>query len=235
MNPKKFYNQLWDQKQGNSGWQSRRDWFHRYFLDYLFDPHQNPRDKVALELMAGAPGRLLDIGCWSGDFMEAALAAGKCRTAEGVDITGAGVERARRRGLAVNVLDLNDGPLPFSDGAFECVTMLGVLEHVFDPHFAVDEIWRVLVGGGYAILAVPNAASLSNRVRLLAGRALVTSLDPGWDGGHLHYFTVHSLKQLVTGHGFVLERVAGTGAKRGMREWWPSLLLGQFLFRCRKP
>ncbi len=235
MNPEQFYNRLWQHKEEQpSGSPPPRDAFHRYFLDRLFDPHRNPRGQVALELLTDSPGRLLDVGCWKGDFMAAALAAGKCREAVGVDIVEAGVEWARARGLDARLHNLNDGPLPFPNASFDAVTMLGVLEHLFDPYFAVAEARRVLRAGGCFIVAVPNAASFSNRARILAGRSPVTSLDPGWDGGHLHYFTVHSLRQLVRQAGFVVERIAGTGAKRSLREWWPALLLGQFLFRCHK-
>src|SRR5205807_635488 len=101
------------------------------------------------------------------------------------------------------------------------------------PYAVFAEVRRVLKSGGCLIVAVPNAASFSNRCRLMWGRALVTSLDPGWDGGHLHYFTLHSLRQLAGKYQFGVERVAGTGAKRALRERWPSLLLGEIVLRLR--
>jgi len=230
-----FYEEVWRGKtRPDQASTKQRDWFHRHFLDHLVDPLENPRGQVVLELMTDPPGRLLDVGCGKGDLMNAARASGRCSTAVGVDIAESAVEIARGRGFDARVHDLNDSPLPFEDASFDCVTFMAVLEHVFDPHFAVSEVRRVLKPRGCLILAVPNAASFSNRARLLVGRGLVTSLDPGWDGGHLHYFTMHSLTGLIREYDFSVERITGSGGGRSWREWWPSLLLGELLLRCRK-
>jgi methionine biosynthesis protein MetW len=235
MKPSDFYDQVWRGKTGPAAAPTKqRDWFHRYVLDHLVDPLENPRGQVVLELMADPAGRLLDVGCGKGDLITAALAGGRCRDAVGIDIGEPAVAIARKRGLDARVHDLNESALPFQDQSFDCVTLMAVLEHVFDPLFAVSEIYRVLKPNGSLILAVPNAASFSNRARLLFGRGLVTSLDPGWDGGHLHYFTVHSLTALLRDHAFSIERIAGSGAGRRWRELWPSLLIGELLLRCRK-
>lgn len=46
-------------------------------------------------------------------------------------------------------------PLPFSKGSFDTVIFSDVIEHVFDPGFALTEIYRVLRNNGTLLLSVP--------------------------------------------------------------------------------
>jgi SAM-dependent methyltransferase len=47
-------------------------------------------------------------------------------------------------------------PLPFEKEAFDCITMMGVLEHVFDQKALLNELSRVLKKNGILIVAVPG-------------------------------------------------------------------------------
>lgn len=230
MDPKSFYDDRWrdDPKRP-----IQRDWLHRRVLDPIFDPTANPRSAVALSLLQGGE-RLLDIGCWAGAFLERVRQAGLYQELHGVDLVSEGIERARARGFQAQVVDLNRDPLPFPDSHFDGVTILAVLEHLFDPYAAIREIRRVLRPGGELVIGVPNAASLSNRVRILFGRLPVTSADAGWDGGHLHYFTRHALDRFLRAEGFDVLARRTTGGRSGLRERWISLLAGEFLYRCRR-
>lgn len=234
MDPKQFYDDRWDaEARGARGPAVQRDWLHRVFLDPIFDPFANARPEVAVSLLRGR-GRLLDVGCWNGGFLERVQRAGRYTELVGVDVVDAGVAVARRKGFDARVVDLNGEPLPFDAGEFDGVSLLAVLEHVFDPVAMVREIHRVLRPGGELLIDVPNAASLTNRLRILFGRIPITSTDPGWDGGHLHYFTKHALDGLLRREGFeVLERRT-TGGRSQLREWWISLLGGELLYRCRR-
>ena len=58
-------------------------------------------------------------------------------------------------GDGVNVeIDLEKGVLPFSDGEFNCVLCLDVLEHLENIHGMFDELCRV--SGNYVIISLPN-------------------------------------------------------------------------------
>lgn len=62
-------------------------------------------------------------------------------------------------------IDIKSGPgvdvvasvyaLPFSDGEFDTVLCISVLEHLEEPGRAIAEIKRVLKSGGHAIVSVP--------------------------------------------------------------------------------
>ncbi len=63
---------------------------------------------------------------------------------------GAGVERVRRDGLGGRIrFSLAQGErLPFPDGSFDAVTFTYLLRYVDDPQATLEELTRVLRGGG---------------------------------------------------------------------------------------
>jgi SAM-dependent methyltransferase len=234
MDPKSLYTEHFESKTSDArDPKAARDPLHRFVLDPIFDPFANPRAEVALSLLAGGE-RLLDLGCWAGAFLARVERAERYRELVGVDLVAEGVDTACARGFDARVVDLNADPLPFPDAHFDGVAHLAVLEHVFDPYAVIREVHRVLRPGGEFVIAVPNVASLTNRLRILFGRIPVTSSDPGWDGGHLHYFSRHALDHFLAAEGFeVLERRT-TGGRATLREWWISLLAGELIYRCRR-
>jgi len=234
MDPKALYSEISESKtSGERTPRVARDPLHRYLLDPIFDPFANSRAEVALSLLAGGE-RLLDLGCWTGAFLARVERAQRYRRLVGVDIVAAGVDAACARGFDARVVDLNADPLPFPDAHFDGVVHLAVLEHLFDPFAVIREIHRVLRPGGELVIAVPNVASLTNRLRILFGRIPVTSSDAGWDGGHLHYFSKHALDRFLVNEGFEVVERRTTGGRAALREWWISLLAGELVYRCRR-
>jgi methionine biosynthesis protein MetW len=234
INFKKFYETLWKGKQsGQITPLQNREWFHRIVLDRLFNPLENPRHEVALHLLN--PGnRLLDIGCWDGHLLELIRQAGLYKELYGVDILFEAVEKVKSKGFNAKIVDLNSESLAFPGEYFDAVTLLAVLEHVFDPNAVIREIKRVLRPGGTLIIDVPNVASFTNRTRILFGHMPVTSGDPGWDGGHLHYFTKYTLDKFLLSEGFKITAKKTTGGRPFLREWWLSLLAGELIYSCSK-
>lgn len=234
MDPKSFYDNLCSVKrQPNYRPAVQCGWFHRFVLRPIFAPTSNPRHKVALSLLHGGT-RLLDIGCWDGYVLECIHEAGLYKDLYGVDIVSEGIETVRARGFQAQVVDLNREPLPFPDEHFDGVIMLAVLEHIFDPYGVIRETHRVLRPGGELVIDVPNVAYLPNRIRILFGRLPITSTDPGWDGGHLHYFSKHALDRFLQNEGFEILAWKATGGHPHLREWWISLLAGDLVCLCRR-
>lgn len=59
-------------------------------------------------------------------------------------------------------------------------------------------------------------------------------LDIGWDGGHIHYFTMEKFCWLFTSQGFCIDKKSGSGFVAKFRNWWPSLLTGDLFIKVRK-
>jgi 2-polyprenyl-3-methyl-5-hydroxy-6-metoxy-1,4-benzoquinol methylase len=138
-----------------------------------------------------APGRLIDIGCGTGEFMRQAQAAGW--QAEGVELAPHLSEVARQRGLKVTTGTLEDANLP--DGVFDAATLLDVVEHLEDPLATLAEINRILRPGGALVMETPNWNSVYRR---LLGRWWA-ALQPRL---HLLYLDPASAADILSRAGF---------------------------------
>ena len=93
---------------------------------------------------------------------------------------------------------------PLEDNSVDCLVMMMIIEHLFDPFHSFSEIHRILSKDGVAFINLPLVTSIKNRLRLLFGRLPETSVeydrwfvDKQWDGNHLHYFSINSIKKYV--------------------------------------
>ena len=166
------------------------------YMDYLTD---RERIQVRLgEVLARIErhewkGRLLDVGCGLGFFVETAATHGW--DAWGIDLNKPAVDWAREHVTAkVDVGTVADSG--FEDGSFDCVTMFDVIEHLGDPRAELAEVWRVLRPGGLLVLVTPDAGSLVSR-----------ALGPHWlemkrAPEHLHFFSVEGLSKMLSLAGF---------------------------------
>jgi SAM-dependent methyltransferase len=108
-----------------------------------------------------SPGRLLDVGCSYGAFLQ--LARERGWDAEGVELSTVTAEFARReRGL--RVFDGTVEQAAFPDDRFQAVTLWDVVEHFDDPVATLSEINRILAPGGILFVFTINQESLLNRV-----------------------------------------------------------------------
>ncbi|HEX9944694.1 MAG TPA: class I SAM-dependent methyltransferase [Thermoanaerobaculia bacterium] len=102
--------------------------------------------------MAG--GRLLEVGCAYGFFLDEARSFFAHRT--GTDYSPAALEKARDR--ADQVLLGGAGAIAPGE-AFDCVACIHVIEHVYDPAAFLRELARHLRPGGWIVLATPDMGS----------------------------------------------------------------------------
>ena len=134
------------------------------------------------------------------------------------------------------------------DTSYDFVIALDIMEHVLDVFGFVEHCHRILAKDGLLILRVPNIAYIKHRIRLLFGRLPVTASwfgNPGeltawqqqygWDGGHLHLFTVPVLYRLLGSYGFQIETCRDPGTRfEGLRNVLPNLLYSNPLIVARK-
>ena len=147
-----------------------------------------------------APGRLLDVGCWTGSFVEAAARRGW--DAHGIEPSAWAVDVARQRGLSVErgTLDDLDLATEAQAGPYRAVVCCDVLEHLADPGAAVARLRALLEPGGALYLTVPDA-----------GSALAKAMGRRWWSVlpmHLQHFTRTSLLLLLAQHDLYPVRVA---------------------------
>ena len=124
---------------------------------------------------AVAGRRVVEIGCGLGtDLMQFARAGARVAA---VDLTPRHLALTGRRfaleGRSVDLIRGDAESLPLRDGSVDFVYSFGVLHHTPDIEAAVEEMHRVLVPGGTALVAVYHRRSLFLWAWLL--RAAVTA------------------------------------------------------------
>jgi SAM-dependent methyltransferase len=160
-----------------------------------------------------APGRFLDLGCWTGSLLVAARERGW--DAVGVEPSTWASARARARGADVVTAPWQQHSQ--AAGSFELVAMCDVIEHLIVPGAALDEIARLLAPGGAVLLTLPDAGS---RLARVLGRRWWSVLPM-----HVQYFTRASLTRLLHDHGFDV-RVVQTHAKVFSARYYVERLAG---------
>ena len=138
-------------------------------------------------------GKLLEIGCGSGELLENVRAAGW--EAQGIDVDPRAVEHARMKGLPVTLASGETAQFP--DNYFDAVVMSHVIEHVHDPTGLLRECWRILKPNGRISYITPNGRSL---LRNMLGSSWFALEPPR----HLHIFTPQAIRHLMVESGFEL-------------------------------
>jgi 2-polyprenyl-3-methyl-5-hydroxy-6-metoxy-1,4-benzoquinol methylase len=150
-------------------------------------------------------GRLLDVGCGSGSFLEAAHRRGQWRLT-GIEPSIVVAEQARRR-VPVPILPLQLEQTSFPAQHFDVIVLLGVLEHMHDPLGTMRHVHRLLKPQGVVAVYVPNFHYLRLKdagpaAWLRHGRR--SCLAPQ---EHLFHFTTKLLDRLLTRSGFEVLRL----------------------------
>lgn len=146
-----------------------------------------------LEKKFRSKGRLLDVGCGIGTFLQLARKQGW--EPHGVDPSKSGSAFAQE----IYKLDVQCGTVfdaDFPSAHFDAITLYHVLEHISELNSLLSELRRVLKPEtGTLVIEVPNGGSLQSRLQK-ADWPYVHPRD------HLYYFSVHSLPKLLRKHGF---------------------------------
>jgi SAM-dependent methyltransferase len=160
--------------------------------------------------MAGVLGVAVDLGADEVAETHASLELlDKLPAAQGGTVAGAGPWGVMR----ASVYDL-----PFDDGAFDCVIISEVLEHLHDEREALREMSRVLRPGGMLAVSVPRTVP----------EALCWALSPQYrnsPGGHLRIYLRSQLLRLIESQGY---RVIASHFAHALHSpyWWLRCALG---------
>ncbi|MGD0884973.1 MAG: class I SAM-dependent methyltransferase [Thermodesulfovibrionales bacterium] len=176
---------------------------------YLFRLHRKRR---IVHYIPG--GRILDIGCGRGLFLDIMRKAGWSVT--GIEFN----EETASYASAGYGLDVLSGDLTeheFPDGFFDVISMNHVLEHVVNPRAMVEECTRILRKGGLLVIAVPNLSSL----QASAGKRAWFHLDVPF---HLCHFSEEGLVALLRKDSFLIKKVRRFDLEYNPFGWLQTLL-----------
>lgn len=174
------------------------------------------------------PGRILDVGCGVGHFLNGMKRRGW--QALGVEVSEEAAAYARERfGLEVFIGQLEEMELPAA--YFDAITLWHVLEHLHDPLATLREINRLLKDNGLLVFAIPNWHSVDAR---LFGEYWVGLDMPR----HLYVFPRPALEKLLAKSGFKITETRCFFGSHGafalslrflLEEKVPQRALGEFL------
>lgn len=137
----------------------------------------------------GAGSRLLDVGAGAG--FQAAAAHDDGWQVVGMDLTPAMIEQCRQHAGPRWLLASADG-LPFRDGSFDVILMLGLIGYVPNPEQALEGARRCLRPGGHLVISCHNRRtllSLLNRSTKQLGRLVVRRNGSSRSAG---FYTEHN-------------------------------------------
>lgn len=121
--------------------------------DSLIEAEHQVRYRFAAAIARGQ--RVLDAGCGVG-WGSLLLAEAGAASVTGLDISEEALADAAPRAPQVRFVRSDLMRLPFADDAFDLVTCFEAIEHVQDPHRALDELRRVLAPHGRLTVSSPN-------------------------------------------------------------------------------
>jgi SAM-dependent methyltransferase len=136
----------------------------QFFADYLADrPSLAFRQRQAMYRQEFRritryvrSGRVLDVGCGLGDFLELFDPAQWQRY--GIEVAPLALKALRARGIETN-------PFCEPEGSFDLVIFRGTIHHIDEPMVAIKRGIRWLRPGGYMVfLATPNIGGLCYRL-----------------------------------------------------------------------
>lgn len=152
-------------------------------------------------------GRLLDVGCGRGYFLE--LAGQRGWDTHGVEISRSASRYARQSlRLQVSEGELKDAHFP--DESFDVITAWNVIDQLYDPHGELKEIYRILKKDGLLALRVSN---LTFHVMLHRCFRILNIITLGMAGSkaptvfHIYMFSPGSIKMMLERTGYVDVRV----------------------------
>jgi 2-polyprenyl-3-methyl-5-hydroxy-6-metoxy-1,4-benzoquinol methylase len=183
-----------------------------FYQDRGLDRTLDDLPRFARELLAdrlerltgatGKPGRLLDVGCGTGLFVEAARRAGwEVRGTE----TSEDSIRYARKFTPAPIFHGELGSLD-DDTTYDALTYWDVLEHLPDPRAELQLSRQRLNPGGVVGVSLPSVQGLKANLQGDAWRYYAPSM------GHLSHFTPKTLSMLLTQAGFTMLEVRTHGA-----------------------
>lgn len=172
------------------------------------------------EFFRNAPvkeGRLLDIGCGEGYFMELTEARGY--ESVGIDINEQAVKTGKGRGLNVYCMTLDAFSSQPLKTNFDIVCFFHLIEHLENPYGFMKNVNGLLKDKGYIVFSVPNP----ERLGLVFGRET-------WDcpPHHLTSWNRRSLEVLLKANGFEVVSIKDEPLK--FMEALPAGLSGKVSF-----
>ncbi|MCB9231471.1 MAG: class I SAM-dependent methyltransferase [Bacteroidia bacterium] len=156
----------------------------------------NSKQKLVIRSSGKRQGKILDVGCGTGEFLNKMKEAGW--TTQGIE-----PEDSARKMASENFGLTVEEPakfFEFSEAEFDVITMWHVLEHVHQLDEYIANLKRLLKPNGTLIIAVPNYQSHDAKKYRMVWAAYDVPR-------HLYHFSVEAMNYLMGRFGFVISKI----------------------------
>ena len=155
----------------------------------------NKKKKLIGKYFNKSNGKILDIGCGAGDFLQ--YMKENHWNINGVDTSNKARKIANKK-LNIKVMDPKDWIN--NKEKYDVITCWHSLEHVHEPWVYLDKIKKSLTLNGFLIVALPNYQSTDAKIYKEFWAAYDTPR-------HLYHFTIKSMNKTIKPHGLNIESI----------------------------
>ncbi len=147
------------------------------------------------------PLQICDVGCGNGSLSNFIAQQGYAVT--GMEESPSGVEIAQQHFPDCQFIQgsIYSPPQSILDHSFDVVISIEVIEHLFYPKELPRLAKRCLKPDGRLIVTTPYNGYLKNLALALVG-GMDRHHTALWDGGHIKFFSVNTLSQLLAAEGY---------------------------------
>jgi SAM-dependent methyltransferase len=180
----------------------------RYY-NYLADKkvtQKNFTNRLKVIKKYCSTGKLLEIGCAYGFFLEL---ANKYFDVHGIDVAEAGVKYARDVIGLSNVKAGNYLAEYYPENSFDVISMFDTIEHLKLPNLFVEKAVKELKKGGLLCLTTGDIGSRMAQLQKKNWRLI-------YPPEHQVYFSIYSMKYLLERSGLELVNVSHPGYNRSL-------------------
>lgn len=152
------------------------------------------------------PGKVLDIGCATGIFLNAMKQQGwECY---GIEPSTYAAQYAASR-FGIEVFNGFLAECPYEDEFFDAVTLWDVLEHLPDPREELARVWQLLKPGGLLVVSMPNSSSWERRT--------FGKYWAGWDiPRHFYIYNDKTISRMLSEHDFTVQGISSFTGRHGV-------------------
>lgn len=164
---------------------------------------------------------ILDLGCGNGSITRILYENGY--QLMGIDTSSSGIEHCRSLMPGATFLEASvyDDAEIIGSARFDTVIASEVIEHLYSPERLLRFASLALVENGFLLLTTPYHGYLKNLML-----SIVNKWDSHWlsvlEGGHIKFWSVKTLTQLLSVSGFDVINIVGCGR---LPYLWKSMLV----------
>lgn len=156
-------------------------------------------------------GRILDIGCGRGEFLNLMKSLGWEVMGVEVDAKAA---QAAKESFKIPVVTNSFEDTSFPEGSFDAITLHHVIEHLEEPLQYLKKCFQLLKPQGKLVIVTPNIDSLASSIL----KRDCVHFSPPW---HIYLFSQKALSGIIRDTGFSIER-SFTSARWADSTWTES-------------